>query len=591
MKTVGGSMVEEDLFRVASLDELREKGRIVVSVGRHGIAVFHTDDGIFAVDNRCPHMGFPLVKGTVDSHVLTCDWHHARFDLTSGGTFDLWADNVVAYPIEVRGNDVWLSTKPPSVPPAEMTKKLLGRLRDGMEHRIPLVIAKAVTAMLHKEIEPRTIVEAGGLYGCLGRQDGWTSGQTILTATANLLPYLEGDEKIVALAHGLDRISDSVENQPPWVASGPLPQETRASQDELQRWFRTFVDQREPRAAERCLLTAIDRGARPEEVAHMLVAAATDHFYLDTGHVLDFTNKAFELLDHIGWAHAPAVLPTLLPGMCAAQRAEEEASWRHPVDLVGPLTKAFAHLPRRLKGGSRRTWEGYDEVRELLVGDDPIEIVRGLSAAIERGAPPERLSLALAHAGAYRVARFHVQNDFADWDTVHNMYTYCSAVHQMMRRAPSPELLRGIFHGAMDLYLTRFLNVPRARLPHERGAGAAGRGEEELVDALLRAMDVKAIETAADVVYAYVQEGLDAHHLLRTLALAMLREDAGFHMYQSVDASLKLFEELKGRDDGYVVLAAAARFLAAHAASPRSLRQTIDNAIRLARGESLYEEA
>ena len=585
-------MVEEGQFvKVASLDELREKGRIVVSAGRHGIAVFHTGDGVFAVDNRCPHMGFPLVKGTVAGDILTCDWHHARFDLSSGGTFDLWADNVATYPVQVRGSEVWLNPKPPPLPRTEVSRRLFGRLRDGMEHRIALVIAKAVTSMLHEGIEPRDIVEAGGLYGCAGRQEGWTTGHTILTATANLLPYLEGDEKIVALTHGLDRISDSAENQPPWVSSAPLPGETRASQDELKRWFRMFVEQREPRAAERCLLTAIDRGAKPDEVADMIVAAATDHFYLDTGHVLDFTNKAFELLDHIGWRHASEVLPTLLPGMCAAQRAEEEASWRNPIDLVGPLTKAFEELPDQLKRGTTRGWNGFDEVRDLFLREDPLEIIRGLTSAIGQGAPPERLTLALALAAGYRVARFHVQNDFADWDTVHNMYTYCNALHQMMKRAPSTALVKGIYHGAMDLYLTRFLNVPKARLPHERPAAVAAKGEENLLQSLLGAMDAKAIDAAADAAYAYVEGGHEPRRLLQALALAMLQEDAGFHMYQTVDASVKLFGELKDRDDGYVVLAASARFLAAHAATPRSLRQTIDNAIRLSRGEALYEEA
>ena len=75
------------------------------------------------------------------------------------------------------------------------------------------------------------------------------------------------------------------------------------------------------------------------------------------------------------------------------------------------------------------------------------------------------------------------------------------------------------------------------------------------------------------------------------MAFATLREDAGFHMYQIVDASVKLFEELKDRDNGNVVLVASARFLAAHAATSRSLGQTIDHAIRLSRGEALYEEA
>lgn len=53
-------------------------------------------------DNRCPHMGFPLDRGTVKDCILTCHWHHARFDLASGGTSDPWADDVRAFPVTIR---------------------------------------------------------------------------------------------------------------------------------------------------------------------------------------------------------------------------------------------------------------------------------------------------------------------------------------------------------------------------------------------------------------------------------------------------------------------------------------------------------
>jgi len=68
----------------ASLTELRAAGRLVVRLDRHVICLFADDDGVYAFDNRCPHMGFPLHRGTVCDGILTCHWHHARFDLTTG---------------------------------------------------------------------------------------------------------------------------------------------------------------------------------------------------------------------------------------------------------------------------------------------------------------------------------------------------------------------------------------------------------------------------------------------------------------------------------------------------------------------------
>ena len=65
----------------------------------------------------------------------------------------------------------------------------------------------------------------------------------------------------------------------------------------LKRWFRQFVEVRDADGAERCIVSAVQGGAAPATVADMLFAAVTDHRYIDVGHPLDFTNKAFEALD------------------------------------------------------------------------------------------------------------------------------------------------------------------------------------------------------------------------------------------------------------------------------------------------------
>ena len=78
----------ERLLNAGTVEEVRARGCTVVTGGGHAIAVFPIGERFAAVDNRCPHMGFPLDRGTVSNGILTCHWHHARFDLSSGGTFD-----------------------------------------------------------------------------------------------------------------------------------------------------------------------------------------------------------------------------------------------------------------------------------------------------------------------------------------------------------------------------------------------------------------------------------------------------------------------------------------------------------------------
>src|SRR5258705_7965930 len=91
----GGRLMDtpnKEFAFAGSLEELKAKGRLVVH-GRHRpILVIYDRGRVFALDNRCPHMGFPLERGSVEDGILTCHWHHARFDLESACTFDLLAD-------------------------------------------------------------------------------------------------------------------------------------------------------------------------------------------------------------------------------------------------------------------------------------------------------------------------------------------------------------------------------------------------------------------------------------------------------------------------------------------------------------------
>jgi len=104
---------EADAFvRAASLEDLQASRRLAVRVGGHSLALFLEGEKVHAVDNRCPHMGFPLDRGTVNDGLLTCHWHHARFDLESGGTFDQFADDALVFPTQIRNGDVWVDLTP-----------------------------------------------------------------------------------------------------------------------------------------------------------------------------------------------------------------------------------------------------------------------------------------------------------------------------------------------------------------------------------------------------------------------------------------------------------------------------------------------
>jgi hypothetical protein len=295
------------------------------------------------------------------------------------------------------------------------------------------------------------------------------------------------------------------------------------------------------------------------------------------------------------------VLPTVVGQMTAARGAEESTEWRQPIDLVALCDEAESQLSELFaacRGAPR--WSAHTALSEELLGDDPASIIDALKAAILAGAAPSDLGRSLAYGAALRVARFGNSNEHADWETAHHVFTYANALHHMLERIGASaadgdvSAIRGLLHGAMALYLTRYLNVPPARIPGEYGErfDDLPTSQESIRDALLDAFDrQQQFDVAARLVARHLTLGHPPQTLIATLARAVLREDAGFHTYQILEAGVRQFAVWGDTEEGRRMLIAVARYLAAHSPTERAALQTADIARRLMRGGELHQSA
>jgi nitrite reductase/ring-hydroxylating ferredoxin subunit len=593
-------------FLVGTLEELKHKGYLSVTAQGHDIVLFYQEGEVYALDNRCPHMGFPLSRGSTKDGILTCDWHHARFDIKTGGCFDLWADDVPVFAVNVIDGNIYVRTENINKGKDELRAYYLQRLNDAMEQNIALIIAKSVLTLDSQEISSSDLFRKGLEYGTRYRQEGWGAGLTILTCMMNLAPYSRrSEDRLQAIYHGLSAVADDCSGQPPRFTVSPLPdvQSTSADVGTLKRWFRHFIEVRDADGAERCLVTAIRAGTDQNIIADMLFSAATDHRYLDSGHVLDFTNKAFEALDIVGWDMAERVLTSLVTLYAQATRMEERSSWRHPIDIVALLNDCFDKLPAILEKGkqSQNTWKASREIVDVLLGDNPTAIVDVLIESLQDGAKQEELAAIVAYAAALRIAQFPVTNEYSDWNTALHTFTFANAVQQAIHRLPSSkELLRAIFDIAMSNYLNRFLNVPSVTIPYEKEGPTNNKvsesNRENVMDRFLDTLDKRHQVNEAAKMVARCLSTQGEKELSAILVHALLREDRSFHTIQMLEAAfrqkmelqrLQILDDIKPISH---VLIAAARYLAAHTPTARAQGQTFEIAWRLHQGGKLYEE-
>ncbi|MFC6938938.1 Rieske (2Fe-2S) protein [Salinirubellus sp. GCM10025818] len=575
-----------DYVPVADFDDLRERGQDVVSQGGQAIALFYHDGEVYAVDNRCPHMGFPLTRGSLEDGVLTCHWHHARFELEEGDTFDIWADDVQTFPTDVRDGEIYLDPDPePDIPPATHWRN---RLADGLQENLSLVMAKSVIGLDEEGEGFHTPVETAVNFGTNYRDMGWGRGLTTLGCMANLYDDVGGRDKRRAMFMGVREVADESAGEPPRFQQYGFDNR-EVPKERLKRWFRENCEVRDANGAERVLLTAIAN--LPEaDVAEILFAAATDHLYMNASHTLDFLNTAFETLDHIGYdEHADSVLASTVPQLTGATRSEELSSWRNPIDIAELVFDAHDRLPDLVAAGEGRSWKRPDGFVGTLMDDDPEAILDALTGAIREGATREQLADAVARAATRRVAYFATNNEFGDWDTVHHTFTYANAVHRATRRTDAVELYRGCFDGAMSVYLDRFLNSPRAPMPSP-GESDSTRDPAEVREDLLSCFDEQGkVNRAATLVHEHFDVGGDPGDLKRTLGRGLLREDADFHTLQNLEAAFRRFEAVEEDEARRMALVAPARYMAAHSPTRREAEQTFSIATRLHRGERLHE--
>ena len=546
--------------------------------------MFLEGETLSAVDNRCPHMGFPLHRGTLKHGVLTCHWHQARFYASSGCAFDVWVDDVPGHEACAVDGRVYVNPQPRR-PFNEAHYS--NRLRMGMERNIGVIIGKALAGMRDIGVSDQVLLGTLVEFAC-ERGNGW-GGLTNAGLAASLLDYLSSATRHHLLFVVARRLAGPVGNAPVrrhLQAIAPNRHDT----DTLVTRLREFTRQRHRDGCEITLRTLMESGSTAI-VSSALATVCGDRPFADQGHVLDFVNKGIELVEALGDKYAGAVLPLLVDDVVGSRGGEETASWQHPHDLMEALRDVEGRLDGMMATPRRKEWMPEPGLTDTLLGEDPGAIVRAIEDALAVGAPPHRISQCVAHAAALRLARFAASNESGDWFNPQHTFNYANAVHQVLRRGKEPLVVRHLFHAALAVFQDRFLNVPPAGMPGDTLAGLPEEAEA-LLTSLLNALDQKSDPNQPiHLAVQYLRLGHPRQGLYDTLVFATLREDLNFHWLQCVEAGIQQMETWGQAPEAEDILVGVVRNLAAACPTRREQLEPSLVALRLQRGEMMYEEA
>ena len=536
---------------------------------RHGdkrIALFRTAAGVYAADNRCPHQGYALTDGDIRADVLTCAWHNWKFRLTDGKcTFG--GENIRTYPVSVRDGWVYVDTTDPA--PEEIAPELFASLLDAMGDVDTGRLARDTMRLRAIGTPLADVVRTGVTYGATRAEYGWNHSLATLADCLTMAAAFEGPLSALPVIQGLATVSRTEVRRPPRPQPDPLDVVAcYGSVADGLAAFPSLVDAEQAGQAEALLRGVLVAGASPAEIRHAFLSAITDHF-LGYGHPMIYCQKAFDLLDRIGWSQADTVLAPLVPAITwstrydrlpymhrflrAWQAAEDDLAVRAPAGRDrGP-----AVIPGHATALARPDPDG---LRRVLLDGMPEDAVAAVAGAVRGGVPVPHIIDVIASVAAARLGRFDIASDTDDsqdagWLDVTHTLTYTNALRWAWSVDPGPQVLRGVLHAAWFVQWTSKFDASGAPAPVAPYPGSDP-------DAVLAAIRKRDPDQAVALVKGYDGPAAPLETAL-TQAAAEDNSTASIMVAHAVKTTTAAIAESRAGPAGRAPLAAAARFLAA----------------------------
>lgn len=273
---------------------LQGTGRAVIKKNGKQIAIFRTESGLRACNNRCPHQGYPLSEGSLsDGCTLVCNWHGWAFDLDRGKTLT-GGDQLRTYPVEERDGEIWIDLQDP--PADALRSAALVELTAAMARleydRIARSIARFLKAdgtveelLVHAINWSHVRFEHGMGHSYAASADWLTLRGELTDAPA---------QRLVPLLEAIHHMS--------WDAMrGEVVRFTETEFDWIENSFLAAVESQNENDAIAYVNGAFASGKRLDDLEEAFTRAALSH-YAGFGHAMIYLVKAVELSKALGEA-------------------------------------------------------------------------------------------------------------------------------------------------------------------------------------------------------------------------------------------------------------------------------------------------
>ena len=322
--------------RATTLSKLDDGRCKIFRTSGKQIVLFRRGDTIYACNNRCPHEGYPLSEGDLDGDcVLTCNWHNWKFNLESGENL-YGGDRLRVYPVEVRGDEIWVDVAEP--PLTARVAEIMVQLREAYDDNAYQRMARELARLVQVGADPLDAVASAIHWSHDRLEFGCTHAYA---ATADWLALYDentgdAEKQLVCLLESVAHIADDALREERY----PYSEETSVYDEQR---FADAIEREDEPAAIACIRGAIDAGLPFEDIERGLSRAALLH-YNDFGHSIIYVTKAGKLIERLGADVAEPVLLSLTRSLIYTTREERIPEFRRYAEALAAWGEGKARV-------------------------------------------------------------------------------------------------------------------------------------------------------------------------------------------------------------------------------------------------------
>lgn len=424
----------------------------MVRVGDRRLVLVHTAKGFSALDNACPHEGYGLTQGNLTGDVLTCEWHNWKFNAADGKCL-VGEESVRAHAVEVVGDDVVVTVA--ATDPEVIKKAAFVSLLKGIDNGYNGQIARDCLRLLHAGVDPVDIVWTAVTRTTPRTEYGFDHALAMTTDCLQALAGRTGDDRLLPIAQAVSAMAESELRRP--ERRRPLPTAVDLAALNAGSEYAALVEAEDEEGADALLTGALQAGLDRDSAVRWLLAPVCAH-HLSFGHGAIYVQKAFEMLDIVGWHRAADLLPHVSCNIVYGTREDRLPYMRPFMKIVDGVDTSLL-----VATGRSPLWSASD--RDRLVGElialEPMPALHAALLALNGGAHVEDLLDAVVLGASERMLRHDLVHESAPgisgygWLDITHSLTYANAVRWAWHEAPSPATVRlalfTVFHLADSL--------------------------------------------------------------------------------------------------------------------------------------------